>query len=578
MTARALGQSVAPRRRETSITTDAASGGPFLISTRAPGRAQLGLARLVTAVLFGAFLVAAAFRHTQLVRLDAFVPVANTVVGLNDLLTAILLYSQFSVTRARALLMLASGFLFKTLILVPHALTFPGVFATNGLLGAQLQSTAWLFPLQQIGFGLCAVAYTILSDRAQHAPAGDEPVVTRIAATVTATIAVAVITTWLLIAGGSHLPRLIAADGVHVSDGFRRVVVPLMSVMCIGCIIVLRRRPKSMIDLWLQVAVWSWLFEALLTTLTSSRFSLIFYVNRGMGMLSSAFVLLVLLSESSMLHRRLVLAMAAREQEREGHRTTMDVMVGSLAHELRQPLGAILVNGHAGIVLLSATPGNVDEAREAFREISKSVLRANDIIDSVRTMFAHSPHDRVAVEVNDLVREAVGIMRLELEAYRIELELDLFLVLPTIRGHRGQLTQVLMNGVKNGIESLATISDRERRLRIRTALLEPDDVAIRIEDSGRGLDPLARDRIFEPFFSTKPRGMGLGLAICKSIIEGHGGALSLLPGAPHGAVFQVELPAFATRELSRDVRPGVGARGPISPAAPARPVHASTRV
>ena len=126
-------------------------------------------------------------------------------------------------------------------------------------------------------------------------------------------------------------------------------------------------------------------------------------------------------------------------------------------------------------------------------------------------------------------------MRLELEAYHVVLELDLSPELPTIRGHRGQLTQVLMNGVKNGVESLATISDRERQLRIRTLPLEPDGVAIRIEDSGRGLDPVARDRVFEPFYSTKPRGMGLGLAICKSIIEGHEGTLSLLPGSPHGA-------------------------------------------
>ena len=143
---------------------------------------------------------------------------------------------------------------------------------------------------------------------------------------------------------------------MHLSEGFRRVVVPLMLVMALGSLVVLRRRPKSMIDLWLHVAVWSFLFEALLNHVSPGRFSLVFYVNRGMGIVSSAFVLLVLLSESSMLHRRLVATMAAREQEREGHRTAMDVMVGSLAHELRQPLAAILMNGQAGDLLLSQRP------------------------------------------------------------------------------------------------------------------------------------------------------------------------------------------------------------------------------
>ena len=562
----------------TSAAATAVSGGPFLISTRPPGRIQLGLAGLVTGVLFGAFLVTVAFRDTQLVRLDAFVPVANAVTGLNDLLTAVLLYAQFCLTRARALLVLASGFLFKTLILVPHAVTFPGVFATDGLLGEQLQTTAWLFPLQQMGFVLCAIAYTILRDREQRAPSGDDPVLLRIAATVTATVGVAVIGTWILVAEGPHLPRLFAANAVNLSEEFRRIVLPLMLAMALGSLVVLRRRPTSMIDLWLHVAVWSFLFEALLIPVSPGRYSLVFYVNRVMGMVSSSFVLLVLLSESSMLHRQLVRAMAAREQEREGHRTAMDVMVGSLAHELRQPLGAIRINGQAGAIMLSGTPADLEDVRAMFTDISKSAERANEIIDSVRTMFAHSPQDRVALDANDLVREAVDILHLELEAHRVVLDLDLSPELPKIRGHRGQLMQVLTNGVKNGVESLATIPDRVRQLRICTVPLEPDGVAIRIEDSGRGLDPVARERVFEPFFSTKPRGMGLGLAICQSIIEGHEGTLSLLPGSPHGAIFQVELPALATLDQVQDVRPVAGARSSISSAATPRPTQTSSSV
>jgi C4-dicarboxylate-specific signal transduction histidine kinase len=140
------------------------------------------------------------------------------------------------------------------------------------------------------------------------------------------------------------------------------------------------------------------------------------------------------------------------------------------------------------------------------------------------------------------------------------------------------LMQVLMNGVKNGVESLATISDRVRQLRIRTVPLEPDAVAIRIEDSGCGLDPVMGDRVFEPFVSTKPRGMGLGLSICKSIIEGHDGALSLLPGSPCGAIFEVELPALDPVGVPRDLRPSSGASGTVVSAETARPSQTSVSV
>jgi signal transduction histidine kinase len=130
--------------------------------------------------------------------------------------------------------------------------------------------------------------------------------------------------------------------------------------------------------------------------------------------------------------------------------------------------------------------------------------------------------------------------------------------------------------VKNGVESLATISDRARRLRVRTMSVEPDGVVIRIEDFGRGLDPLARDRVFEPFYSTKRNGMGLGLAICKSIVERHDGTLSLLPGSAHGAVFELELPALASLAPPQDVRRISGALRRMSSTGMPRPIRAST--
>jgi len=150
MKARALARPDAVRRRANGDATVVHPGEPFLISIDAPGRGQLALARVITGVLAAVFLVTLAYRNVQLARLNSFIPVANTVVALNDFLTAVLLYAQFSVTRARSLLVLAGGFLFKTLILIPHAATFPGVFGPYGLLNGRVQSTAWMFTVKKV--------------------------------------------------------------------------------------------------------------------------------------------------------------------------------------------------------------------------------------------------------------------------------------------------------------------------------------------------------------------------------------------------------------------------------------------
>src|SRR5262249_35636071 len=154
------------------------------------------------------------------------------------------------------------------------------------------------------------------------------------------------------------------------------------------------------------------------------------------NVLSSGFVLLALLSESTMLHSRLVLSVAAREQERESRRTAMDVAVASIAHELRQPLAAIVANGKAGEVLAVARPTEVEELRATFSDIGASAMRAGKIIESIRSMFAASPHARASIDANDLVRDAVSMMRIELETHDVAVHVDLAPDVPSIHGHR----------------------------------------------------------------------------------------------------------------------------------------------
>jgi len=512
----------------------------FLISARPPGAGQEQLARGIGAVLFAAFLITVAFRHVQLSREDAYVPIANTIVCLNDFLTAALLFAQFSVTRRRALLALASAYLFKTLILVPHALTFPGAFGPSGWLGAQPQTTAWLYLSQHIGFLFGAIVYTRLAD--QRAFLGDQrSAALPIIVSVSAVVAIVLGLTAFVTARGIWLPPIMA-DSIYTTREYRTIAGPMLVLLSLTSIVVFRRRPRSMIDLWLRVALWSWVLETFLMAIVEARFSLVFYVSRTLGALSSGFVLLVLLSESLMLHTRLVLSMEAREQEREGQRTAMDVMIGSIAHELRQPLTSIKANGYAGARLLASAPNELGEIRAILDDIGTSVDRANEIVDSVRTMFAASARDRAWIDANDVVRAAVEMMRLEFETHGVEIHLDLASGLPVVHAHRGQLMQVLVNGMTNAVESFAGVADRARELHIRTNRGGPGSISIAIEDSGCGLDPARQARVFEPFYSTKERGMGLGLSICQSIVEAHGGTLSLLPGSRHGAVFGIDLP------------------------------------
>src|SRR5688572_10536014 len=192
----------------------------FLISALPPGATQKRLALAISLVLLVVFVIALPFRHAQLPRQDAFVPVANTIVFLSTLLTAALLYAQFSVTRRRALLALASGYLFTGLVFIPHALTFPGAFSPSGLLGANLQTNAWLYITQHVGLLMGAIAYTFLSRRGGNVPAVAGRTAAAIVASVMTAVALVVAVTWFVVTQAHILPSIMA-DPTQTSSTWR---------------------------------------------------------------------------------------------------------------------------------------------------------------------------------------------------------------------------------------------------------------------------------------------------------------------------------------------------------------------
>jgi C4-dicarboxylate-specific signal transduction histidine kinase len=232
---------------------------------------------------------------------------------------------------------------------------------------------------------------------------------------------------------------------------------------------------------------------------------------------------------------------ARRELAQVARRTTLAAMTAAIAHELKQPLGAIVTNANAGLRWLDRSPPDLTEIRDALRHIAADGHRASDVIQSVRAVFTKGDQAGSPLDANALIRETIGILRPELEAAKIAVCLNLAPQLALLHGHKIQLQQVVLNIVSNAADAMRTVTDRPKVLTVKSAPNDWGGVAITIEDSGIGIESENADRVFDPFFTTKAHGMGMGLAICRSIVEAHGGSLSMSPGSPHGSVFHVSL-------------------------------------
>jgi PAS domain S-box-containing protein len=222
--------------------------------------------------------------------------------------------------------------------------------------------------------------------------------------------------------------------------------------------------------------------------------------------------------------------------------TTMGAMTASIAHELRQPLASLINNANAGLRWLNRAEPDLDEASAAFKRIVENGNRANSVIAGIRSMFRNDLGKRGSVNLNDLIEEVLAIVRGELERHQVLLETKLCDRLPTIIAERTQLQQVVLNLVINAVDSMSSVTDRKRVLFVRSEMSESDHILITVEDSGTGIEPSNTSRVFDAFFTTKDQGMGIGLSVCRTIIESHGGQLSFSARSPHGTSFSAKLP------------------------------------
>jgi signal transduction histidine kinase len=241
-------------------------------------------------------------------------------------------------------------------------------------------------------------------------------------------------------------------------------------------------------------------------------------------------------SEQRLLDAQLELARVTRV-------TTLGELTASIAHEVNQPLAAVVANAEACLRWLDRAIPDLDAARRSVEWVISDGNRASEVIRRVRALAKKSDIEMVPLDVNDVVREVIALVQRELSSHQVSLRMELAPALPTILGDRVQLQQIIINLVMNGIEAMQSVTDRPRELLIRSRHDEKQRVLVSVTDCGVGISAENADRLFDAFFTTKSSGMGMGLSICRSIVEAHGGRLSASPNEGPGATFQFVLPS-----------------------------------
>jgi PAS domain S-box-containing protein len=225
--------------------------------------------------------------------------------------------------------------------------------------------------------------------------------------------------------------------------------------------------------------------------------------------------------------------------------TMMGELAASIAHEINQPLGAIIMNGNACVRFLGISPPDLEEVREGLDAIVSDGNRASEVLSRIRAMLKNATPEHVQMDVNQALTEVLALARHALQQHRVSVQSDLHPGLPSIMADRVQLQQVVLNLVMNGIDAMRAVNDRPRILTVRSQLDDRRNIVVSVADSGIGLDATNREHIFDTFFTTKADGMGMGLAISKSIIEAHHGRLWAKPKARFGTEFAFALPSSA---------------------------------
>ncbi len=459
----------------------------YSVATLPPTPRHRRLAFLIVVLTLAAYGAVVPFAGTPLPRIDSFVATIMAIVFVTDLVTAVLLFGQFSATGSRALLMLAGGYLFSSLIAIPYALTFPGEFAPAGLLGAGSQSAAWFNVSSRFGLAVATLGYALPASGKPTKGSIEASLRPAISWSVAIVIVVVCTLTAAVTAGHDFMPRLLDGGNILPLGLYANGMIALTNVLTL---LLLWSRGKSVLDLWLMVAVFALIVETtLIAFLVPRRFDVVFYATRVIWLLVSKVVLIVLLSETVRLQARLVLANRKFQHERENKLTNAGAAVAAIAHEVRQPLIGISLQAAAGQRFLDRTPPDVDRVTGLLEEIKGGAFRANEVFEGFLDLFRRGKHEHQPVHMNALVLEAVHLLRKELDDHNVTTRTKLASELPVIQGNTGQLREVILNLIQNAIEAMAVTTSRPRVISVVTERCGSRSIAISLEDTGPGIAP-----------------------------------------------------------------------------------------
>jgi signal transduction histidine kinase len=495
----------------------------------------------VVIVLSAAFAASMPFAAIQVTRVDAFLTVSQAIVLFAEILTAIFLFSQFSIQPRPALLALASGYICSGLFAFLQTLDFPGAYSATGIITGTPSGAVWFFFFWRITFPLAVIAYVALKDakEAANPTARIEPG-RAIGITVACALATTAGLSWLLAAG--HLPSLnVGATQQPLVQYFAVVTWSLNTI----AVVLLFIRRRTILDVWLIVAVFVSLPDLTLAIFyaVTIRFSVGWYIGKAFLLIGSWTVLVVLLWETMMLYARLVGAMILQRRERVYRIMSVDEATSAIAHELNQPLGALSLNCDAALECLKTAPLDIEELRSCLSDAKNDSARASGIVSGVRALFRSAPGRRTIVEINSLVREVLRMVENDVRVQGIAIASELQEDLPRIAGDQIQLQQVILNLVKNAIDALVLPGpEKAKSIRVVTSRGPNSGVSLLVQDTGPGITPEREANIFDPFFTTKSSGMGLGLSISRRIIEDHSGSLRLIETNSNGCTFEITLP------------------------------------
>jgi signal transduction histidine kinase len=529
-------------------TAIGADDGFLVLSDLPPSQTERRLAVVFSFGIVAVFFVIVGLSDNRPHPIPGFVLAFSTAMFVCDTITAILLFAQFSILRSPALLVIANGYVFTALILIPYTLTFPGVIGSESLIGG-LQSPAGLYVVWHSGFPAFVIGYALSKDadprKRSLRAIGPDTAHAAIALSVALTAVLVAAAATVCIAGEPLLPRIML-DKLSFSSLYPYVVGGPDVSLSVFALIVLWIRRRSALDLWLMVVMFLYAIDMPLSYYPAPiRFSDGWYAVRAIAFLASSIVLIVLLYEITTLYARLFRAIHAQRRERGARLITGDAVAATIAHEIKQPLSAMITRAETGLRWLDRSTPELDKAKEQFAEIAADGRRAGAVMEGIRANFKKDAQIRTWLDVNVLIEETLNLVHGDLQQHRILVRTEHHAELPQIMGDRIQLQQVFLNLIANAIEAMAG-KEELRILGVRSELSKDGGIAVSIADTGRGIKPQEIDQIFNPLFTTKPDGMGMGLSICRSIVESHEGNLLVFPNSPRGTVFQMILHANMT--------------------------------